>query len=127
MMTTEEALKSLILSRYKSIREFCFAVDMPYTTIDNILKRGVENAGIGRIIKICKHLGISTDALAEGKIVMVSSFAPPGGEKLSDEEYLFLKKYRALDERGKEIVNTVIDSQYNVLYSPVENTDDKVG
>jgi hypothetical protein len=68
-MTIEDKLKELILSRYKSIREFTLAIDMPYTTIDSMFRRGVENSSVAVVIKVCKGLGISADALAEGKIV----------------------------------------------------------
>lgn len=68
-MTTEEKLKDLILSRYKSVREFVLEIDMPYTTIASIFNRGIDNSSISNIIKICKALDISADALAEGKIV----------------------------------------------------------
>lgn len=67
-MTIEEKLKELILSRYRSIREFTQIINMPYSTFDAILKRGVDNSGIGNVIKICKELSISVDALAAGKI-----------------------------------------------------------
>ena len=68
-MTTEEKLKEYILSRYKSIREFTIAIDMPYSTLDGVLKRGIDNSSVGVIFKICKALNISPDALAEGEIV----------------------------------------------------------
>lgn len=71
-MTTEEKLKDLILSRYKSVREFVIKIDMPYTTIASIFNRGIDNSSVSNIIKICKALGISADALAEGKIVSTS-------------------------------------------------------
>lgn len=70
-MTIEDQLKNLILSRYRSIREFTIAVDMPYTTIDSIFRRGVGNSSVTNVIKICKALGISADELAEGRIVSV--------------------------------------------------------
>ena len=71
-MTTEEKLKDLILSRYKSIREFTMMIDIPYTTIDSIFRRGVDNSSVSNVIKICKALRISADALADGKIVPVA-------------------------------------------------------
>lgn len=77
-MTIEEKLKDLILSRYKSIREFTIVVDMPYTTIDSIFRRGVGNSSVSNIIKICKTLGISADELADGKIVSVQNHIIPG-------------------------------------------------
>lgn len=68
-MTTEDKLKSYILTKYKSVREFTQSIEMPYSTIATIFKRGVDNASVTTIIKICHALNISTDSLAEGKIV----------------------------------------------------------
>jgi transcriptional regulator with XRE-family HTH domain len=42
---------------------------MPYSTLDGVLKRGIDNSSVGVIFKICKALNISPDALAEGEIV----------------------------------------------------------
>lgn len=67
-MTREEKLKLLILSRYKSIREFTIAIDIPYTTIDSIFRRGIDNSSVSNIKKICDALNISVDALADGEI-----------------------------------------------------------
>lgn len=67
-MTIEEKLKELILNRYHSIREFTIQHDIPYTTMVSIFKRGVDNSSLTNIIKICKALNISADALADGEI-----------------------------------------------------------
>lgn len=67
-MTTEEKLKELILKRYHSIREFTIAIDIPYTTLDSIFRRGIGNSSVVNVIKICKALGISADALVDGEI-----------------------------------------------------------
>lgn len=67
-MTTEEKLKELILQRYHSIREFTISIDMPNSTLESILSRGVDKASVTNVIKICKALGISADALADGEI-----------------------------------------------------------
>ena len=68
-MTIEERLQELILTRYHSLREFTIDIDMPYTTIHSIFRRGIDNSSLSNVIKICKALGISADALAEGEIV----------------------------------------------------------
>ena len=68
-MTTEDKLKNYILERYKSIREFTIAYNIPYSTLDSVFKRGIDNSSVGVIFKICKSLNISPDALAEGEIV----------------------------------------------------------
>ena len=67
-MTIEEKLKDLILKRYYSVREFTIANDIPYTTIHSIFKRGIGNSSVNNVIKICKALNISADALADGEI-----------------------------------------------------------
>lgn len=72
-MTLEEQLKQLILDRYKSIREFAVSIDLPYSTIDSIFRRGVSNSSISNVVKICRELKISADELAEGRITPIYS------------------------------------------------------
>ena len=70
-MSIEEKLKDLILSRYKSIREFTLEIDLPYTTLDSLFRRGINNSSVSNVLKVCKALHISGDALAQGKIVPI--------------------------------------------------------
>ena len=46
-MTKEEQLKAIILSKHKSVSAFAEAVEIPYTTVISILKRGIDTAGNG--------------------------------------------------------------------------------
>lgn len=73
-MSIEDKLKDYILERYKSIREFTQVVDMSYSTVDSILRRGIGNSSVSNIIKICKVLNISVDELANGEIVPVNAY-----------------------------------------------------
>ena len=68
-MEIEEKLKILICEKYGSQRKFCKEVGMPPSTLNIILKRGINNASIQNVIKICQALDISTDELAEGRII----------------------------------------------------------
>lgn len=68
-MTKEEKLKRYILDQYGSIREFTLRFNIPYSTLDSVLKRGIDNSSVSVVFKICKALNISPDALAEGEIV----------------------------------------------------------
>lgn len=77
-MTIENQLKNLILDRYNSIREFTIKIDMAYSTLNSIFTRGIQNATISNILKICDELHISADALANGRIEYSS--------RLPDEE-----------------------------------------
>lgn len=71
-MTVENRLKELIIKEFGTLKDFTDRVGIPNSTLANILRRGVNNANVLTIIKICQALGISTDDLAEGRIVTIS-------------------------------------------------------
>lgn len=95
MEQVEKELKNLILSRYKSIREFTAEINLPYSTVDSILKRGVNKAGINTIITICKALNIDTEKLADGIIEDAKIFS------ISSDAKEILYYYNLLNETGK--------------------------
>lgn len=68
-MSIEDKLRELILSRYKSLREFVQHTDLTYSTVNSILHRGIANSSLTNILKLCNALGISADELANNKIV----------------------------------------------------------
>ena len=69
MEATETKLKEIIIDRYGSLKKFCEIIDMPWTTLDSILKRGVANSNITNVMKITKELKIDTESLASGIIM----------------------------------------------------------
>lgn len=109
-MTTEEQLKAEILKHYKSIRAFTQIVDIPYSTVDTIFKRGISGTSIQTIIKICDALNIDIQQLSKGKI---TTCAQNSSIKPNDDELQIIKKYRALDEHGKRIVDLVLDEEHS--------------
>lgn len=64
-MNREEFLRSLMVSKYGSVKEFSRAVEIKYTTIMTMLKNGVGNAGVDNVLSICEKLGISPEILKE--------------------------------------------------------------
>lgn len=118
-MNTEERLKELILKRYHSIREFTIAIDMPYTTMDSIFRRGIGNSSVANVIKICKALGISADALADGDIIPVKTRpSTPINDRfeikeiIDDTKDLLTHREITLDGRpiGKAGIESIIDA-----------------
>lgn len=61
-------LKELIIKQYGSLKRFCDIIDMPWSTLDSILKRGICNSNITNVLKITKELDIDTESLISGKI-----------------------------------------------------------
>lgn len=76
-MTTEDKLKQLILSEYRSVREFTQKYGIPYSTMGTIFKKGIKKTSITTMIKVCQALGISTDELIEGRITFVDEKPEP--------------------------------------------------
>ena len=109
-MTIEEQVKSLILEKYKSLRAFTISIDESYSSIDTLLKRenGINGAAIGRVIKMCRALDIDVDALAEGVIKP----REPSLTNVDENDYLYLKKLEKLDNKVKDIVETIIDKEF---------------
>lgn len=69
MDNIEEKLKKLIIERYGTMIDFARVLDIPNSTLQSIMNRGIHKASINNVIKICSALHISTDGLAAGKII----------------------------------------------------------
>lgn len=106
----EQELKKLIIERYNSLSRFADEIDLAWTTLDGVLKRGVNKANITSLIKICNGLNIDCESLYYGRIL-------PKQELLSSvpfnkEEQEHIKKYRTLDRHGKKAVDHILDDEY---------------
>ncbi|WP_052361616.1 helix-turn-helix domain-containing protein [Geomicrobium sp. JCM 19038] len=60
-----EIIRDLISKQFKSLRAFAEHINMPYTTLRSMLERGVGNASVDNVFKVCRGLGISADRLEE--------------------------------------------------------------
>lgn len=67
-MTIEEQLKQEILSKYKSVRAFTTQLQIPYTTLDSVFKRGISKAGIETMLKVFDALDLDIESISEGKL-----------------------------------------------------------
>ena len=76
MEDTELRLKSMIIEKYGSLKKFCEIIDMPWTTLDSILKRGISNANITNVLKITKELNIDAEKIASGIIKDIDNLDP---------------------------------------------------
>ncbi len=107
MGAPEDKLKNLILSKYKSIREFTAVVEMPYSTVDSIFKRGIRKASVDNLIKICTELGISADALVDGRIeykcnTPTTIAAHFDGDEYSEEQLEKIKAFAAFIKKEEK-------------------------
>lgn len=109
METIETKLKTYILSNYKTLMAFCNEIDMPWTTLNSILNRGVARASIANILKITNGLEIDAESLLDNMIVP----RKPIMEPLSIADRKILEDYHFLDEFGQEAVIETINREKN--------------
>lgn len=63
---TEQELRELIELKYGSVRQMALKIDMPASTINSILNRGILKSNVDNIFKICSALDIRPESLADG-------------------------------------------------------------
>ena len=103
MAETELKIKAMIVEKYGSLKKFCEIIDMPWTTLDSILKRGIANSNITNVMKITKELGVDTESLAAGVIIPSRNLdisetiaAHKDGENFTPEELDKIEEYKRL-------------------------------
>lgn len=58
-MTREQKLRNLILDHYKSLRQFAFEADIPYSTLMTLLARDIGGASFDVVVRICRKLNLN--------------------------------------------------------------------
>ena len=76
MQELEANIKSLIIERYGSLKKFSETIDMPWTTLDSILKRGMANSNITNVLKITRELGLDAEKIVDGEIIFSDEQEP---------------------------------------------------
>lgn len=100
---TEQELRELIELKYGSVRQMALKVNMPASTINSILNRGILKSNVDNIFKICSALGIRPETLADGV-----DFHKPNTEAPE-----ILTIYNQLEEPRQEKVLDFANAQLN--------------
>lgn len=107
-------LKQLIQDKGYNLKEFATHAGIPYTTLVNILNRGVSKAGFLNIVKICETLGITVEQLekmadsdntTENKDNEIHTIAAHhDGEEWTEEELEDIENFKkyVLSKRNKK-------------------------
>lgn len=106
MNELEASLKAYIIDTYGSMKKFSEKIDMPWTTLDSILKRGIANSNITNVFKITRELKLDTERLVDGEIVHIyedslkeepdTLAAHFEGENFTEEELNKIEEYKKL-------------------------------
>ena len=65
----ENKIKEIIIEQYGSVKNFSNKINVPYTTVDTILKRGLFKSNVLNVIKICNELNIDINELTNNRVV----------------------------------------------------------
>lgn len=106
-MNKSEKLRKIILTKYKSLKEFANEVNIPSTTLISALDRGIGGMGIDRVIKICDTLKIDIKTFEP-----IKEIYNPYKLELNEKEYEFILSLRQLNVEG---VNKVSDYTLDLL------------
>lgn len=110
----EQQLKELIILKYGNLKKFSEEVDIPWSTLDGVLKRGVNKTNITSLIKICEGLNIDCESLYYGEIIPKQKIESQN-IILNEKELSHIKKYRHLNDDGKEIVDMILDREFQFI------------
>lgn len=92
-----EIIKNLIKEQSPSVKAFAEKIGMPYTTLRSMLERGIGNASIDNVLKVCKGLRITTDQLEKMTLndeSIDTIAAHHDGEEWSEEELEEIKIFK---------------------------------
>ena len=68
MNELETEVKKIIISRCGTVKKFADMIDLPYSTVDTILKRGFKNSNAYNVGLIFGALQLDTRSILDGKI-----------------------------------------------------------
>ena len=109
-MTIEEQLKTRILERYKSVRAFTQEIDIPYSTVDTLFKRGIYGTGVSTILKIFQALDLDVESISTGELKVKIKNAPAAERSESDfKKSRLIHNYDRLNELGQDTLVTYSD------------------
>ena len=86
------------------------AINIPYTTIDNILKRDhFDNVKFSTLEAICEYFNVDLRYLIKGEITDPNyGLSAPADPVLAPDERQLVTDYRAFNEEGKEKVRDYV-------------------
>ena len=114
-------LSELIVARFGSLKAFCDAAGMCYSTVHNILHRGtIGGASVNSVIAICDCLRIDFDSLARGFINPLSEIESPFDNLtvptnvpdlfLSEKELQLVNAYKEASDEVRAIFDGIVQN-----------------
>lgn len=105
-MGIKTRLVELIKERNTNVNELAQTIGIPPSTIYSMISRDSKSINIDMLIKLANALDVTADYLLSDNANKHTPF------QLTSKEISDIKKYRNLDEYGKELVSLILDKEY---------------
>lgn len=102
-MAIGEKLERLLEERHTNVRQLALATNISPSTIYSIITRNSTKIDLNVLQTIADALYVTLEYFTDRRIEKASEFT------LSEQEYI--KKYRSLDDYGKNTVNMVLENE----------------
>lgn len=102
-------LKEQLSLRGMRVGELSRIIDVPAQTLYSIIKRDNMKIDFDVLLRICRALDVPVELFCGEK----AASAVPAGPDAAELEHL--RRYRALDDHGRDMVNTVMDKELQRL------------
>lgn len=113
-------LQELLQEKNIKPAELSRVINVPASTIYSIIKRDNMKVDIDILIKISDALGVPAEYFYDKRTTNKSN-------DFSLDEIELIKKYRALDERGKKSVYETLERELKYATENQEQSENKVG
>lgn len=111
-MNFTDKLNLLMEKKNIRISDLSRGSGIPYTTIDGFYKKGYNNIKLSTLRQLSEYFGVSIDYLVNDNCDIKNS-------ETDSEENDLLIKYRCLDDKGKQEVSAVLETNYERVTRPV--------
>ena len=109
-------LKAILDERDMNVNELSRRIGVSAQTLYSIIKRDTNKIDFDVLLKICTELDIPVE-------LFYGNQRPPGLPEI--HELNFLKKYRELDDHGRQLTEMVLNSEYDRVTSARQATADR--
>lgn len=105
-----KTLSEILREKNIAVTDLARDINIAPTTIYSIIERDNMKIDISVLLRICKSLNVDIETFYQDYL---DSERKEIADTLTNEERKMLKRYRALDQHGKNLVNTVLKMEYD--------------
>ena len=112
-MSFNKKVNALLKEKGITKAELAKSANIPYTTLDSMLKRDTDTEKLKTIYSIAKRLGVSVEYLVFDDLS--EAFEGEKAVFMSEHETQLINNYRLLDKRGAESVKAMVKQQMDYV------------